>query len=67
MTPTSRVSPLLFNPNHNHWQRQQKRHEMGKQRAHVGQARYPTGASTLPQVGTGDTQNMPKTLDGMKR
>jgi hypothetical protein len=35
---------------------------MGKQRAHVGQARYPTGASTLPHVGTGDAQNMPKTL-----
>gem|GEM_PF-6143478 len=33
---------------------------MGKQRAHLGQARCPTGASTLPHVGTGDTQNMPK-------
>ena len=62
LTPTSRVSPLLFNPKHNHRQRQQKRHEMGKRRAHVGQARCPTGASTLPHVGTGDAQKMPKTL-----
>ena len=43
-----------------HRQRQQKRHEMGKQRAHLGQARCPTGASTLPHVGTGDAQKMPK-------
>ena len=43
-----------------HRQRQQKRLEMGKQRAHLGQARCPTGASTLPHVGTGDAQKMPK-------
>jgi hypothetical protein len=60
LNPKSRANSLLFNPNHNPWQRQQKRLEMGKQRAHVGQAACPTGASTLPHVGTGDAQKMPK-------
>ena len=40
---------------------------MGNMLAHVGQAAYSLGASTLPQVGTGGAQNCAQSFHGKKR
>ena len=40
---------------------------MGNMLAHVGQAAYSLGASTLPQVGTGSAQNCAQSFHRKKR
>ena len=49
------------------WARIVKLQEMGSMLAHVGQAAFSLGASTLPQVGTGGAQNCAQSFHGKKR